>query len=285
MIARFGKSVCDTRKTLVMAILPLSFILILLEAMEDPSSCILRESRVLGVSHSIKKYYSRRYEIFHRYDEGILLDDVGFYSTTPQKLAEHHARRCNSSLVVDAFCGCGGNTIAFARAGATVTAVDIDKSKIEMMMHNSRIYGIPSGRIRGIHGDFLHLAKFGQLRGNVIFMSPPWGGPKYLQSNNGVFDPTKSLKDIQVSIERLISIASTCTVKTLGETHKNPNDVQGCGVAVFLPKNTDVSRLRKIVPENQTWELEKNVCSGKLVGFTLYTGGLVRDDAPLCTYQ
>ena len=35
-------------------------------------------------------------------------------------------------VIVDAFCGAGGNTVAFARAGAKVISIDIDPVKIEM---------------------------------------------------------------------------------------------------------------------------------------------------------
>ena len=33
---------------------------------------------------------------------------------TPEKIAQHIAERCASDVVIDAFCGAGGNTIQFA---------------------------------------------------------------------------------------------------------------------------------------------------------------------------
>ena len=33
---------------------------------------------------------------------------------TPEKIAEHIADRCRCDVMVDAFCGVGGNTIQFA---------------------------------------------------------------------------------------------------------------------------------------------------------------------------
>jgi RNA cap guanine-N2 methyltransferase len=39
----------------------------------------------------------------------------GWYSVTPEKLAEHIAFRCASDVIIDAFCGCGGNAIQFAK--------------------------------------------------------------------------------------------------------------------------------------------------------------------------
>lgn len=38
----------------------------------------------------------------------------GWFSATPEKIAEHIAERCRCDLVVDAFCGVGSNTIQFA---------------------------------------------------------------------------------------------------------------------------------------------------------------------------
>jgi hypothetical protein len=44
-----------------------------------------------------------------------LLDDTGWFSITPQPIAAHIAERCTSDVIIDAFCGVGGNTIEFAK--------------------------------------------------------------------------------------------------------------------------------------------------------------------------
>lgn len=38
----------------------------------------------------------------------------GWFSVTPEKIAEHIAERCQCDLIIDAFCGVGGNAIQFA---------------------------------------------------------------------------------------------------------------------------------------------------------------------------
>lgn len=38
----------------------------------------------------------------------------GWFSVTPEKIAEHIAERCRCDVIVDAFCGVGGNAIQFA---------------------------------------------------------------------------------------------------------------------------------------------------------------------------
>lgn len=37
-----------------------------------------------------------------------------WFSVTPEKVAAYTAERCKCNLIVDAFCGAGGNTIQFA---------------------------------------------------------------------------------------------------------------------------------------------------------------------------
>ena len=50
--------------------------------------------------------------------------------------------------------------------------------------HNARVYGVEE-RIEFIVGDFFSVVP--SLRGaDVIFLSPPWGGPEYLDQD--IFD-------------------------------------------------------------------------------------------------
>jgi tRNA1(Val) A37 N6-methylase TrmN6 len=65
----------------------------------------------------------------------------------------------------------------------SVIAIDISEEKIDCARHNARIYGVED-RIDFILGDFLELAP--SLKADVVFLSPPWGGPSYLKA--GVFD-------------------------------------------------------------------------------------------------
>ena len=80
------------------------------------------------------------------------------YSVTPEKIARHIAEVCKCGLVVDAFCGVGGNAIQFAKTCNRVIAVDIDSSKIEKARNNARIYGVLD-KIEFIVGDFFQVGK------------------------------------------------------------------------------------------------------------------------------
>lgn len=61
----------------------------------------------------------------------------------------------------------------------TVIAIDIDPEKINLARHNAEVYGV-ADRIEFIVGDFFLLAPF--LKADVVFLSPPWGGPQYLRA-------------------------------------------------------------------------------------------------------
>lgn len=37
-----------------------------------------------------------------------------WFSVTPEKVAKHTAERCRSDVIIDGFCGVGGNTIQLA---------------------------------------------------------------------------------------------------------------------------------------------------------------------------
>ena len=60
---------------------------------------------------SISKYWQQRYRLWYYYDEGIWMDWEGWFSVTPEKIAAHTASRVSVPVLVDAFCGVGGNTI------------------------------------------------------------------------------------------------------------------------------------------------------------------------------
>ena len=60
--------------------------------------------------------------------------------------------------------------------------------KVELARHNAEVYGV-ADRIEFIVGDYMILAP--HLKGDVVFLSPPWGGPQYLSAE--VFDLETSM--------------------------------------------------------------------------------------------
>lgn len=59
--------------------------------------------------------FFQRERYFSLYNQGCLLDEEGWYSVTPEAIANVIAEKCRCNIVLDAFCGVGGNAIAFAQ--------------------------------------------------------------------------------------------------------------------------------------------------------------------------
>ena len=59
-------------------------------------------------------------------------------------------------MIVDGFCGVGGNAIQFAFTCNHVIAIDIDPNKIKLARHNAAVYGV-ADRIEFIVGDYFQV--------------------------------------------------------------------------------------------------------------------------------
>ncbi|XP_018079212.1 trimethylguanosine synthase isoform X3 [Xenopus laevis] len=209
---------------------------------------------IAAVPH-LAKYWAQRYRLFSRFDEGIKLDEEGWFSVTPEKIAEHIASRvrqsCDCGVVVDAFCGVGGNAIQFAKAGNRVIAVDIDPVKLDFARNNAEVYGV-TDRIEFIRGDFMLLAP--DLKADAIFLSPPWGGPDYVSAET--FDiGTMCLDGFEV-------------FRLSKQITKN--------IIYFLPRNTDVEQVVSLAGPGGQVEIEQNFLNKKLKTMTVYFGDLIR---------
>jgi len=203
----------------------------------------------------IRKYWAQRYRLFSLYDSGVLLDEESWYSVTPEKIAEHIAFRCQCDVIVDGFCGVGGNAIQFAFTCERVIAIDIDPHKIELARHNARVYGVED-RIQFIVGDFFQVIP--HLKADVVFLSPPWGGPQYL--NQEVFD--LQVMDGNLCGYQIFEAALKVT----------PN------IAYFVPRNTNVDQLTSLAGIAGRVEVEQNLLNRKFKTLTAYYGELVDDD-------
>jgi len=211
---------------------------------------------------------------------------------------------------MDAFCGCGGNAIAFARRPeneiAKVICIDIDRSRLRMAANNASLYEIPPSRIIFIEADAVDVLgrcyKKGKLvssdcslskptmeevyRGftighitllpsalDGIFLSPPWGGMSYLQTNNEgyslasclkVSSPTRrelqaDSKEVDVDGEELLKLAAEAA--------------PGKNVVYFLPRNLNgisFGRSALAAGYRGTIEIEQNYLNGKFKTITAY---------------
>lgn len=102
------------------------------------------------------------------------------------KIAEHIANSAPAgrSILIDAFGGAGGNTIAFAKSGKwkRVYAIEKNHAVLQCAKHNAKVYGVEN-KITWFEGDCFEILK-NQLKDlapyAVIFASPPWGGKSAL---------------------------------------------------------------------------------------------------------
>lgn len=95
------------------------------------------------------------------------MDPESWYSVTPEAVSNHIAKICGKckksnirvdDIIVDGCCGCGGNTIAFAKYSNLVIAVDIDVVKLRYLQNNSKIYNTEK-KIQLIHGNVISVIK------------------------------------------------------------------------------------------------------------------------------
>ncbi|KAH8295177.1 hypothetical protein KR018_008318 [Drosophila ironensis] len=202
------------------------------------------------------KYWMKRFSLFSRFDQGIRLDCESWFSVTPEKIAKQTARRLACDLIVDAFCGCGGNAIQFANTCGRVIAIDIDAEKLAMAKHNAGIYGV-AHKIEFIHSDFLQFATSTKLRPDMVFLSPPWGGPGY--NKQSTFDIERNL--LPVGASQLMEVARRLSSR----------------VGFFLPRNSNMTQVVALSGVGQQCEVEHNYLDTRMVALTAYYGpGLVK---------
>lgn len=210
----------------------------------------------------IAKYWRQRYSLFSLYDRGIAMDEEGWFSVTPESIARVQARRVlgqceerSGLVVIDCFAGVGGNAIQFAKTCDRVIAIEIDPVRVQLARNNARVYGVED-KIEFVVGDFFKLVPF--LKGDVLFLSPPWGGPDYSKIENFSLDLLKP-KDGY----KLFQAAQSIT----------PN------IIMFLPRNVDVNAVEELSwlsspPLNH--DIQENYIDRFFKGITVYFGALAK---------
>ncbi|DAZ96301.1 TPA: hypothetical protein N0F65_008334 [Lagenidium giganteum] len=223
------------------------------------SECKKVEQPVPDATDPVYKFWKQRYNLFYKYDEGILMDHEGWFSVTPQAIAEHIAARCTCDVIVDPFAGCGGNVIQLARTCKHVIAIDIDPEKIRMARHNAKIYGV-ADKIEWIVGNSLEILP--TIRADAVFLSPPWGGMNY---NRTCFQLDDMVLDGNATGTTLFQLARQVT--------RN--------IAYYLPKTTPEGALEALGDEDEHVECEFIHLNRQLKVVTAYYGDLaVKPVAP-----
>ena len=275
--------------------------------MSDTNHNIYMDQSVPNPNKQINdKYWVQRRRLFSRFDRGVQLDAEGWYSVTPEIIADHvalqlgslmpnlmklkqqkqrtltqlpgvlpmpmhqlpgtnnginlnsnfhhypsqqmqmsvqaqqslqqpnHQSKNQGIVLLDAFCGCGGNGISFAKLEnnvplSLVVCIDVDRNKLRMAAHNAGIYNVPRERILFVQSDTLHVMAncyqngrlvlpkrhanqgpstlFERCNGyligglellpeqiDMVFMDPPWGGVAYESLGKNGYDLVNHMK-------------------------------------------------------------------------------------------
>jgi trimethylguanosine synthase len=213
----------------------------------------------------LRKYYQQRYKLFNRFDSGILLDNESWFSVTPERVAQYISFKCfekfnfNSNLIVfDLFCGSGGNSIQFAKYFNLVYSFDIDYKKIICAQNNAEIYQVEN-KIEFICDDCFNVINYlDKLKPDIIFLSPPWGGIDYMNSDEC------DISKFPINGFNIFNYSLKLT--------KN--------IVYFLPRNTNIEQILFMAnPGNfvdARVEIEQNFLNYKLTSLTAYFGDLVK---------
>lgn len=175
----------------------------------------------------------------------------------------------------------------------SVIAIDNSPVRLALARHNAVIYGVQD-RIEFILGDFLSFASSLQARNevkpsdstvtsssrgrevDVVFLSPPWGGPSYLsiststkEGPDSASEPGESNNQHPVFTMDMIEPIPGGELFSLARTI-TPN------IAYFLPRNTSVNQISALpgLLEGENIEIEEEWMGSKLKALTCYFGQL-----------
>ncbi|GAA98418.1 uncharacterized protein L969DRAFT_103092 [Mixia osmundae IAM 14324] len=253
----------------------------------DPETLYTKET----LPNSHEKYWYQRYRLFSRYDLGIRMDDVGWFSVTPEAIARQIAEQCRCDLIVDAFCGVGGNAIQFALTCKQVVAIDNSELRLRLARHNAAIYGVED-RITFVHGDFptwaaeqarsRRAAGFDGPSIDVVFLSPPWGGIDYramqatqmelaAATTRGMADEKQSQPELVFSLSSLAPLAGPELMNVTRGLTDN--------IALYLPRNIDPLEVGRLTTRHGRVVLEEAWMGSKLKAITAYFGELAHPRA------
>ncbi|BGP43859.1 putative diacylglycerol O-acyltransferase tgs1 [Rhodotorula kratochvilovae] len=243
----------------------------------------------------LEKYWAQRYRLFSLYDEGCEMDREGWFSVTPENIAAQIAERCRSGVIVDAFCGVGGNAIQFAFTCEKVIALDTSPVRLACAAHNARLYGV-ADRITFILGDWVawteaYAARLerGEVANEdkveVVFLSPPWGGIEYQTtlSTAAVAAPPAKKRRVSSSADAAAPAAEAAAAYPLSALAPLPGAdlfslARRCtkNVALFLPRNVDLLELASLpgLGADEKVEIEEEWMGWKCKAVTAYFGEL-----------
>lgn len=168
-------------------------------------------------------------------------------------------------ILIDLFCGAGGNTIAFALTERwdRIISIERDESTLACAQNNAQVYGLDDEYVTWVHGDSfaflktlfnnpsaLHPDLQVDLDATILFASPPWGGPGY--STDEVFN----LDNMQ-----------PYSITDLHEAYKPLDHV------LFLPRSSDLRQLANLALDGQKIDIVQMCMEGASKALVAYIPG------------
>ncbi|KAJ7355653.1 S-adenosyl-L-methionine-dependent methyltransferase [Mycena albidolilacea] len=257
----------------------------------DATGLVPHYTHASEVPEHLQKYFAQRTRFLSLYSSppGCLLDEEGWYSITPELVADRIAERCRCDTILDAFCGVGGNAIAFAKTCERVIALDISPTRLALARHNAQIYGV-ADRIEFVLSDYISFANAylstrsgtSPRKIDVVFLSPPWGGPSYISGDTRPSSPVKPAAE-QPPVHPTYTLASIQPVHGAELFHLSRRITRN--IAYYLPRNTQLEEISALLadpPESgvdvgdkrEMVEVEEEWMGSKLKALTCYFGGL-----------
>jgi trimethylguanosine synthase len=93
------------------------------------------------------------------------------------------------------------------------------------------------------------------LNANIVYLSPPWGGPSY-----GTIDLFDLEKNIELNGYKVFEAAKKIT----------------SNIVYFLPRNVNVEQVVSLMDDKSPLELEQNFLNNRLKTITAYFGDLAK---------
>lgn len=116
------------------------------------------------------------------------MTDIGLYSITPfrqaNEITDEIIKRIDKKpediIITDANGCMGGNTISFAEVFGKVYSIEKNYLHYDILLNNVKVYGY--NNVEVINGNFEDVCA--NIKTDVIFMDPPWGGQDYYKVKN-----------------------------------------------------------------------------------------------------
>jgi 16S rRNA G966 N2-methylase RsmD len=181
---------------------------------------------------SDNKFYFPKLLDDNDYDK-LQIDFIGKYSITIPKIADiitdiiYKLFNNNDIVITDCTAGVGGNIFSFANKFKYVNAIELDKSRFNMLENNINVYNLKNVSCFNINClDIIFT-----LQQDVIFIDPPWGGKEYKSEYN------IKLYLGNISIEQVTNMLLNNKV---------------CKYVVLkLPLNYDINNIKNIINEEK----------------------------------